>query len=136
MTTKPVTLQGEPSTGSTTGTLLGGNLTMLAANAGTPHQLDLRGAILLLEETNEADYRIDRMLVQLQRSGSLNGLAGLAIGQFLPHLPRRIIEDHFDVPTIVGLDIGHGRHQTAVGLGVPAHLDAEVGTLTVQSPCR
>ncbi|MEU4695224.1 LD-carboxypeptidase [Actinoplanes sp. NPDC023714] len=136
MTDDPVTLRGEPSAGSATGILLGGNLAMLAANAGTSHQLDLRGAILLLEETNEAAYRVDRMLVQLRRSGSLAGVAGVAVGRFLPELPRRIIEEHFDVPVLFGLEVGHGRQQVAVGLGVPARLDAGAGTLTVQSPCR
>ncbi|MEU4560963.1 LD-carboxypeptidase [Actinoplanes sp. NPDC023936] len=121
------------------GVLLGGNLTMLATNVGTPHQLDLRGAILLLEETGEAPYRVDRMLVQLERSGSLDGLAGLVLGRFLPEEPREVIADHVErlgVPVLRGLEVGHDGPQAAVGLGVPAHLDAEAGTLTVQSACR
>lgn len=122
-----------------TGTLLGGNLTVLAAGAGTPHQLDLRGAILLLEEVNEADYRIDRMLVQLRRSGTLDGVAGIALGQFLPRCPRGILDEHLGalgVPVVHGLPIGHGDHQVAVPLGVPARLDATTGTLTVEPACR
>ncbi|BBH68644.1 peptidase S66 [Actinoplanes sp. OR16] len=128
MTADPVTLHGVKSAGSATGVLLGGNLTMLATSAGTPDQLDLRGAILLLEETNEAAYRVDRMLVQLRRSGGLDGLAGVAVGT---GLPREIIEEHFAVPALFGLPVGHGQRQSAVPLGAPAHLDAGAGTLTV-----
>ncbi|BAL88587.1 putative muramoyltetrapeptide carboxypeptidase [Actinoplanes missouriensis 431] len=120
------------------GVLLGGNLTMLASNVGTPHQLDLRGAILLLEETGEAPYRVDRMLVQLERSGSLDGLAGIVLGRFLPREPHEVIAEHVErlgVPVLHGLKIGHDGPQAAVGLGVPAHLDPEAGTLTVQSAC-
>ncbi|MEU8242388.1 LD-carboxypeptidase [Actinoplanes missouriensis] len=133
-----VTASGEQVGRTVSGVLLGGNLTMLATNVGTPHQLDLRGAILLLEETGEAPYRVDRMLVQLERSGSLNGLAGLVLGRFLPREPHEVIAEHAErlgVPVLRGLEIGHDGPQVAVGLGVPAHLDAEAGTLTVQSAC-
>ncbi|MBB2946710.1 muramoyltetrapeptide carboxypeptidase [Actinoplanes lutulentus] len=134
MTGEPVVVHGlAGESGKVTGTLLGGNLTMLATNAGTPHQLDLTNAILLLEEVGEAPYRIDRMLTQLQRSGALDGVAGIALGQFLPHEPEEL---RLGVPMLRGLEIGHGDRQVAVGLGVSACLDAEAGTLTVEPVCR
>ncbi|WP_229073365.1 LD-carboxypeptidase [Actinoplanes sp. DH11] len=135
MTTDPVVVRGRPGRGRATGVLLGGNLTMLAADAGTPGALDLRGAILLVEDVGEPAYKVDRMLVQLRRSGVLDGVAGFAVGQFSPAEPRRVIDEHLGasgVPLLRGLPIGHGRRQVAVGLGVPACLDAAAGTLTVQ----
>ena len=52
-------------TGKAQGKLLGGNLTVLTALAGTPYLPDFNGAILFLEDVDEAEYRIDRMLTQL-----------------------------------------------------------------------
>jgi muramoyltetrapeptide carboxypeptidase len=122
--------------GQAHGTLLGGNLTLLAASAGTRHQPDLTGAILLLEEVNEAAYRVDRMIVQLERSGCLDGLAGVVVGSFTA-CPEagRVLAEHLndrDIPVLAGLPIGHGPTRITVPLGVPAHLDADAGTLTVQ----
>jgi muramoyltetrapeptide carboxypeptidase len=122
--------------GQAHGTLLGGNLTLLAATAGTRHQPDLTGAILLIEEVNEAAYRVDRMIVQLKRSGWFDGLAGVAVGSFTacPDADRVLAEHLNDlgIPVLANLPIGHGPTQVAVPLGVPAHLDADTGTLTAQ----
>jgi muramoyltetrapeptide carboxypeptidase len=122
--------------GQAYGTLLGGNLTLLAATAGTRHQPDLAGAILLIEEVNEAAYRVDRMIVQLERSGCLDGLAGVVVGSFTACPDAgRVLAEHLNdrgVPVLAGLPIGHGPTRIAVPLGVPAHLDADTGTLTVE----
>ncbi|MCY1141196.1 LD-carboxypeptidase [Actinoplanes sp. Pm04-4] len=128
--------------GSATGTLLGGNLAMLASTIGTPHALDLTGAILLLEDVEEEPYRVDRMLVHLRRAGWFNGVRGVAVGQFTncvdtkPHYPPILDVLHeqltgLGVPVLGGLSLGHGPEQIAVGLGVPARLDAGAGTLVV-----
>jgi muramoyltetrapeptide carboxypeptidase len=150
MTTDPISVAADRTestfgvrvAGRAEGILLGGNVTMLAATAGTRHKLDLAGAILLIEAVSEETYRLDRSLVQLKRSGWLDDLAGVAVGQFTdcveedpgPTVPD-ILMDHFGplgVPVLGGLPIGHGDQQTAVALGVPAVLDADTGTLTVQ----
>jgi muramoyltetrapeptide carboxypeptidase len=143
MTRKTVTLHGSdvvnPSGAVVAGPLLGGNLTMLATSAGTPDQPDLRGAVLLLEEVDEMPYQVDRMLTQLRRSGTLNGVAGVALGHFLPVHPREVLVDvlgPLGVPLLFGLEIGHGSRQAAVGLGVTAHLDPVAATLTVEPACR
>ncbi|MEW6577208.1 MAG: LD-carboxypeptidase, partial [Pseudomonadota bacterium] len=67
--------------GKAQGQLLGGNLTVLTALAGTPYLPDFTGAILFLEDIDEAEYRIDRMLTQLGQAGVLKGLAGVVFGQ-------------------------------------------------------
>ncbi|GIF37944.1 S66 peptidase family protein [Actinoplanes xinjiangensis] len=126
--------------GRADGTLLGGNLTLLAATAGTRHQPDLTGAILLIEEVNEAAYRVDRMIVQLKRSGWFDGLAGVAVGSFTACPDAgRVLAEHLNelgIPVLAGLPIGHGPTRFTVPLGVPAHLDADTGTLTVQPAVR
>jgi muramoyltetrapeptide carboxypeptidase len=146
----PVTVTAVPSEltyavraeGLTEGTLLGGNLAMLATTAGTRHALDLDGAILLLEDVDEEPYRIDRMLVQLRRAGWFEGLRGVALGQFTNCVDRNpnyppvadVLAEQlttWGVPVLGGLPIGHGAQQIAVGLGVPARLDTAAGTLVV-----
>ena len=128
--------------GRAEGVLLGGNLTVLATTAGTWHQPDLNGAILMIEATDEQPYRVDRSLVQLKRAGWLDGVAGVAVGQFTnceddgptPTVQQVLAEQlgSLGVPVLGGLPFGHGEQQTALGLGVPAILDADAGTLTAQ----
>jgi muramoyltetrapeptide carboxypeptidase len=134
-----------PGPGPVTGTLLGGNLCLLAASVGTPDLPDLTGAILLLEEIGEPPYKIDRMLTQLRRCGALRGLAGVAVGQFtdcadgwavtVADVLNERLGD-LGVPVLGGLPIGHGADQIAVPVGVPATLDVEAATLTVEPAVR
>jgi muramoyltetrapeptide carboxypeptidase len=155
MTTDPVTVTADPQEGTwptrvpgrAEGRLLGGNLTLLASSVGTHHRPDLAGAILLLEEVAEEPYRVDRLLLQLARAGWLDGLAGVAVGQFTDcdtteswqPTPAEVLTERLSdlgVPVLGGLPIGHGPQQVAVGLGVPAVLDATAGTLVVQPAVR
>jgi muramoyltetrapeptide carboxypeptidase len=59
---------------------VGGNLSLIVDSLGTPSEIDTRGKILVIEEINEFYYKIDRMLMQLQRAGKLAPLAGLVVG--------------------------------------------------------
>ena len=69
--------------GTARGVTLGGNLTLLAVSLGTDTSWPARGGILLVEDENEPDYRLDRMLTQLRRSGYLDGVAGIVAGTFV-----------------------------------------------------
>jgi muramoyltetrapeptide carboxypeptidase len=136
MTTEPAVIAARPDEETApvrmgpavTGTLLGGNLC-------------LNGVILLLEEVAEPPYKVDRMLLQLRRSGALTGLAGVAVGQFTEcadDWPVSIVDvlteqlSTWGVPVLGGLPIGHGQDQLTVPVGVPAVMDPSAGTLTVQ----
>jgi len=154
MTTKPISLTSdtrEPSAaagrpGRASGVLLGGNLTLLASSVGTESIPDLRGAIVLIEEVGEPPYRIDRMLTQLRRAGALDGIAGVALGQFTDILTSTVAGADFSldevlrdrlgdlgVPILGGLAVGHGNEQFTVPFGVRATLDTHAGTLTMSA---
>jgi len=125
------------------GVLVGGNLTLLAALAGTPHLPSFSGAILLLEDIAERPYRLDRCLTQLRASGALIGLRGLALGAFTGcddppggSTARQVFERlaaELELPTAIGFPIGHIDDNCAVPLGVEVELDAGAGALTFLS---
>ncbi|MGY8804573.1 MAG: hypothetical protein ACKVK6_10100, partial [bacterium] len=62
------------------GRLTGGSLKLVVASLGTPWEIDTRDTILLFEDTHEAPYSIDRMLMQLKAAGKLDALVGVGIG--------------------------------------------------------
>jgi muramoyltetrapeptide carboxypeptidase len=147
MTAEPAVVTADPDEetypvrvpGRATGTLLGGNLCLLASSIGTADFPPLAGAILLLEEVAEAPYKVDRMLTHLRRAGVLDGLAGVAVGQFVEcadDWPVSVVDvlterlGDLGVPVLGGLPIGHGTGQRSVPVGVPATLDVTAGTLT------
>jgi muramoyltetrapeptide carboxypeptidase len=72
------------ATGSARGPLVGGCLSLLASLAGTPEAVDADGAVLFWEDVAEPTYRLDRMLTQLERAGTLHGLLGMVIGSVVP----------------------------------------------------
>ncbi|KAF0646464.1 hypothetical protein K701_28780 [Streptomyces fradiae ATCC 10745 = DSM 40063] len=128
--------------GRARGVTVGGCLSLLASNLGTPDgRASLRGGLLLLEDVGEEPYRIDRMLTQLLRAGLLDGLAGVALGSWAECGPyeevRAVLRDRLGglgVPVVEELGFGHGAPALTVPLGVPAVLDADAGTLTVEVP--
>ena len=69
-------------TGTATGKLVGGNLTLVAHAVGSVSGLQTKNAILFLEDIGEYKYNIDRMMIQLKRAGMLTNLAGLVVGGF------------------------------------------------------
>ncbi len=119
------------------GSVIGGNLTLLAHLTGTPYMPRYAGHILFLEDCNEPPYRIDRMLTQLRLAGCLEGIAGLMLGQFnncgsLDEL-KAIVTDIFqdqDIPILGGFDIGHESTNLTLPIGLPARLDTDARRLT------
>lgn len=66
--------------GKASGILTGGNLSLLYALTSTPSDINTSGKILFIEDLDEYLYHIDRMMLQLKRSGKLKNLAGLIVG--------------------------------------------------------
>jgi muramoyltetrapeptide carboxypeptidase len=118
--------------GPARGRLVGGNLTVLASLAGTCEQLRAANAILFLEDTGEKPYRIERSLCQLIDSGGLEGVRGIALGDFLETgsngqaLLDAWIEhlEPFGVPVVEQIPLGHGPRNIAVTYGAEVELDA------------
>lgn len=66
--------------GSCKAPLVGGNLSILYSLTSTGSDIKTNGKILFIEDLDEYLYHIDRMMMNLRRSGKLEGLAGLVVG--------------------------------------------------------
>ena len=98
----------------------GGNLTMLSHLIGTKTYENIKWEdyFLLIEDTDEYLYSIDRLLVHLKRAGILDKIKGILVGDFTNlqdnevSFGMSIIEmllQKASVPIITGLPVGHGR---------------------------
>ncbi len=125
------------------GRLVGGNLSLVSALAGTPYAADFRKAILFLEEVNEAPYRIDRWMTQLDLAGGFARAAALMVGICdncgpADDEPSLTLDETLDlhlkrlvIPAVSGYSFGHIRHQFTMPMGIMARLDTGRQTLTL-----
>jgi muramoyltetrapeptide carboxypeptidase len=154
MEPQPVTLHQDPAEitarvvveGTASGILLGGNLNLIGRAIGwaCPNFAD---SILFLEAVDTEIGQIDGVLTQLRRAGCLDGLKGVAVGQFIRSAEPKpgkwsiidVLCDHFvawGVPVLGGLPVGHGPHPPTVPLGTMATLDTAARTLTIDPGVR
>ena len=134
--------------GRASGPLLGGNLTVLTSLVGTPFLPSFDGAILFIEDTDEAQYRIDRMLTQLSLAGILGRVAGVVFGQCTDCVARNsssiggftlseVLDQHLaplGVPAFQGAMFGHVADQFSIPVGIRAEIDATEGTIRMLEP--
>lgn len=111
------------------GTLLGGNVALLAASIGTGDLPSAEGAIVLLEDVGQSAWVLDRGLTQLVRAGWLRRAAGIVLGDFSmdddPAAVEAVLRDRLlplGVPVWAGARIGHERVNLAVPLGGHARI--------------
>jgi len=121
--------------GEAEGPVVSGNLTTLLTLAGTRFWPELEGALLCLEDDQNADVAIlDRMLTQLRQLGVFEQVAGLAFGRFTTAsdlgpgsaLDEVLVETTrgFDFPMAADLDFGHTDPMFCLPWGVRARLEA------------
>ena len=123
----PVTTLARP--GVAEGILTGGNLSILYSLMGSTSEIDTDGKILFLEEVDEYLYHIDRMMMNLKRSGKLDKLKGLIIGGMermndntIPYgrSANEIISEAvagYNYPVCFDFPSGHGENNLALILG-------------------
>jgi muramoyltetrapeptide carboxypeptidase len=118
--------------GRAQGVTLGGCISLLASDLGTPYaRPSAAGGILLIEDVGEEIYRLDRILTQLLRSGWLDGVSGIVLGSWSDCGPydavRALFLDRFaplGVPMVEEFGFGHCGSTLTMPLGVPATLHA------------
>ncbi len=131
--------------GKAEGTLIGGNLTVLSALAGSPYLPDFENKILFLEDIGEEPYRIDRMMSTLQLMGALDKIKGFIFGYCTDCSPSsgygnlnldQIFEDFIlplKIPAYRGAMIGHEPKQFVLPVGGKVAMDAENGKFWMTS---
>jgi len=127
--------------GTATGRILGGNLSLLTAVTGSGYLPDFDGCILFGEDVNEAVYRVDRMMTELALSGVLQQIAGFVFGRCTDCDPgegfgaltmEEMIAEHIEplgIPAFAGSMIGHIDEQFTIPLGIEVRIDADAGTI-------
>ncbi len=117
-----------------TGTLWGGNLSMVCSMIGTRHWPNVRGGVLFLEDVNEHPYRIERCLLQLHQAGILGAQKAVVLGAFNNYnkspLDRGFtlksavahLRSVSKVPILTGLPFGHVPTKVSLPVGARVKL--------------
>jgi muramoyltetrapeptide carboxypeptidase len=120
--------------GKVTAPIVGGNLSLLAHLTGSNAQVNMKDKILVIEEVGEQIYNVDRMLLNLKRSGQLAGLAGLVVGSFndeqnttrpFGKTSYQVVQEHvaeYDYPVAFNFPVGHTPKNYALRFGQEATL--------------
>lgn len=129
------------------GPLMGGNLTVLTTIIGSDLLPDFTGAILFIEDVQEAPYRVDRMFMQLKLAGVLSQVKAVIWGRCTRCAPGEgsygsltisdILQDYvapLGVPAWEGAQIGHIDRQFIMPIGVQAEVNATRGTIRLLEP--
>lgn len=125
--------------GNAKGILCGGNLSLIYALSGSVSDIDTSKKILFIEDLDEYLYHIDRMMIQLKRSGKLQNLAGLIVGGMsdmkdntvpFGKTAEEIIREHvneFDYPVCFDFPAGHIKNNLALIMGATVELSVGDG---------
>jgi len=109
---------------------------LVVSRLGTPDQIDTRGAILFLEDIDEELYTVDRMMLHLKNSGSLEHINGLVIGEMLEIGDSKVpfgksideivldVCSDLDIPIISNFPCGHGEYQATLPISHEIELNA------------
>ncbi len=123
--------------GEAKGLIVGGNLSILYSLMGSPSDLNTDGKILFIEDLDEYLYHVDRMMINLKRSGKLSNIKGLIVGGMTKMndnaIPfgkdaESIIKDvvsEYNYPVCFGFPAGHIKDNRALKLGVIAELKVD-----------
>ncbi|RCH55717.1 LD-carboxypeptidase [Mucilaginibacter hurinus] len=138
--------QVEPHTlnrsGKGTGTLIGGNLSLLVAISGSVSDMDYDGAVLFIEDVGEYLYSVDRLVRTLDRAGKLKNLAGLIVGGFteikdndipfgqtVPEIIMEVVKS-YNFPVCFNFPAGHISDNQSMILGKKITLAVDDKTAT------
>ena len=128
--------------GKAKGILFGGNLTTLVHTIGTPYEIPWHQALLFIEDTGEAPYRLDRLLTHLSQANRLQKIKGLILGTFTDDekkenaqmqrtVRKRVLKllTDCDIPVWANLPIGHSRRNISLPIGIEVEMDSDKNIL-------
>jgi len=128
--------------GIATGEIVGGNLSLLSAMAGTKFSIKAKNKIVFIEDIGERPYRIDRMLTQMIEGTDLRKAAGIIFGICVDCARKEnsdsqtlneVLQDRLydlGMPVITGMSFGHIDNQFTLPIGIKAKMDTATASLT------
>ena len=139
------TLSGSKNnrTGTASGQLVGGNLTILHTMLGSKTSLNTSGKILFIEEIGEYEYHIDRMLQSLKRAGYFDNCKGVIVGDISKvrrnttawgtSVEQLIIDalSEYNFPIAFNMPAGHEKDNRAMIFGRTIQLKVEKNQSTI-----
>ena len=126
--------------------IVGGNLSILYSLLGSESDVNTDGKILLIEDLDEYLYHIDRMMMNLKRSGKLDNLKGMIVGGMsdmndndIPFgkTADEIILQHtkdYDFPICFGFPTGHLNDNRTIVFGVKSLLEISAKKVRLTYP--
>lgn len=123
--------------GNVSGALTGGNLSIIYTLSGTPSDIQTEDRILFIEDLDEYLYHVDRMMMNLKRSGKLTGIKGLVVGGLIKmndntvpfgKQAEQIISEYAQeagIPVCFNFPAGHIADNRALIMGREARLDID-----------
>ena len=123
--------------GLASGTLIGGNLSILYALLGTRYGFSTAGKILFIEDVDEYIYHIDRMCMSMKLAEKFDHIKGLVVGgltdmhdnaQPFGSSAEEVIlsyAEHLDIPVAFGVPAGHVDDNRALILGTEVQLQVD-----------
>jgi muramoyltetrapeptide carboxypeptidase len=136
--------------GKASGILLGGNLSLIIALAGSKYLPSFKKSLLFIEEVEEENYRFDRMMNQLRITNIFNDTNGIIMGELTdvkasdttkPFLTvEQVMSDYLselNKPVVSGLVYGHVPQKLTIPIGIRATLDTAKNSLAfIESSVR
>ncbi len=133
------------SKGKGTGRLLGGNFTVFSSLLGTEYFPKMKDVILILEDINEAPYRIDRMLNQFRLSKVFKQVKGIILGHFVDCVPpdptvssftlNEVVLEYFQkqlkLPVLYNVKHGHIKDNITIPFGLKCSINTTSGTIDI-----
>jgi muramoyltetrapeptide carboxypeptidase len=126
------------------GELIGGNLSVLYSLVGSASEMKTDGKILFIEDLDEMLYHVDRMMMNLKRSGYLKNLNALIIGGmtemkdnkvYFGKTAEEIIADlvkEYNYPVISNFPAGHIADNRALIMGREVELKIAGNQITLK----
>ncbi|WP_347373675.1 LD-carboxypeptidase [Aequorivita sp. Q41] len=126
------------------GEIIGGNLSVLYSLIGSTSEMKTDGKILFIEDLDEMLYHIDRMMVNLKRSGYLKNLKALIIGGMTQMKDNKVsfgktaeeiiidLVKEYNYPVILNFPAGHIVDNRALIMGRKIEINVHSSTINVQ----
>lgn len=118
------TILADDDTKTITGTIWGGNLSVVSALAGSPYLPRLKGGIVFLEDVGEQTYRIERMLYDMYLAGAFKDQQAIVFGSI-----TGTGEDSYDARYDISMVI----HQLQELTGLPIYSGFSFGHISQKS---